>query len=63
MKKKSEVIWPLYRSITRLIDNYTDERFEILCIDDGSRDTTLARLQEVAAIDPRFRIIELSGNF
>ena len=40
---EEEVIWPFYRSITRLIDNYTDERFEILCIDDGSRDNTLAR--------------------
>jgi glycosyltransferase involved in cell wall biosynthesis len=60
---EEEVIGPFYRSITRLIDNYTDERFEILCIDDGSRDNTLARLQEVAAIDPRFRIIELPRNF
>jgi polyisoprenyl-phosphate glycosyltransferase len=60
---EEEVIWPFYRSITRLIDDYTDERFEILCIDDGSRDNTLAHLQEVAAIDPRFRIIELSRNF
>jgi cellulose synthase/poly-beta-1,6-N-acetylglucosamine synthase-like glycosyltransferase len=60
---EQEVVWPFYRLITRLIDNYTEERFEILCVDDGRRDNTLACLQEVAAIDPRFRIIELSRNF
>src|SRR5262245_21231677 len=47
---EEEVVWPFYRSITRLIDNYTEERFEILCVDDGSRDNTLARLRKVAAI-------------
>jgi polyisoprenyl-phosphate glycosyltransferase len=57
------VIWPFYRSITKLIDTYTKERFEVLCVDDGSCDNTLARLQEIAAIDRRFRVIELSRNF
>jgi glycosyltransferase involved in cell wall biosynthesis len=60
---EEEVVGQFYRSITRLIDNYTEARFEIVSVDDGSRDNTLARLQEVAAIDPRFRIIELSRNF
>ena len=60
---EEEVVWQFYQSITTQIETYTEERFEILCVDDGSLDTTLARLQEVAAIDLRFRIIEFSRNF
>ena len=60
---EEEVVWKFYRSITRAIENCAKVRFEFLCVDDGSLDKTLARLQEVAAADPRFRIIELSRNF
>ena len=60
---EEEVVWEFHRSITRQIDNYAEQRFEIICVDDGSCDNTLARLREVAAVDPRFRIIELSRNF
>ncbi|MDR1076994.1 MAG: glycosyltransferase family 2 protein [Xanthomonadaceae bacterium] len=37
--------------------------FEVVCIDDGSSDRTLAGLMRVAERDPRFRIIEFSRNF
>ncbi|MCY3015973.1 MAG: glycosyltransferase family 2 protein [Planctomycetota bacterium] len=37
--------------------------FEILYIDDGSRDGTLSRLEAIAAGDPRATVIELSRNF
>lgn len=37
--------------------------FEIIYIDDGSRDGTLARLEAIAAGDPRACIVELSRNF
>jgi glycosyltransferase involved in cell wall biosynthesis len=40
-----------------------DIEFEIVCVDDGSRDDTLARLVAVAGQDPRFVVIELSRNF
>ena len=60
---EEEVVWDFYRSITGIIGNSPQERFEIICVDDGSHDNTLARLQEIAAVDPRFRIIELSRNF
>jgi glycosyltransferase involved in cell wall biosynthesis len=35
---------------------------EILYVDDGSRDASLARLREIAARDPRVRVIALEGN-
>jgi len=37
--------------------------YEIICIDDGSTDGTLARLLAAAERNPRIRIIELSRNF
>jgi len=36
---------------------------EIVCVDDGSRDGTLAALYARAAADPRLRILVLSRNF
>lgn len=37
--------------------------FEIVCIDDGSKDDTLARLLAASQSDPRIKVIELSRNF
>jgi glycosyltransferase involved in cell wall biosynthesis len=37
--------------------------FEVIYIDDGSRDDTLGRLERIAAQDPRVTVIELSRNF
>lgn len=36
---------------------------EIVCVDDGSRDDTWARMADRAAADPRIRLIGLSRNF
>lgn len=35
---------------------------EFLYVDDGSRDASLARLREIAARDPRVRVVALDGN-
>ncbi|NDC62634.1 MAG: glycosyltransferase [Planctomycetia bacterium] len=37
--------------------------FEIIYVDDGSRDATLERLESIAARDDRVQVIELSRNF
>ena len=37
--------------------------FEIIYVDDGSRDATLERLESIAARDDRAQVIELSRNF
>jgi glycosyltransferase involved in cell wall biosynthesis len=38
-------------------------RFEIVFVNDGSRDNTLARLLDRSAVDRRLRIVNLSRNF
>jgi glycosyltransferase involved in cell wall biosynthesis len=40
-----------------------EEPFEIVCVDDGSEDETLALLREFQRSEPRLRIFELSRNF
>ncbi|MBC8084387.1 MAG: glycosyltransferase family 2 protein [Hymenobacter sp.] len=37
--------------------------FEIICVDDGSRDHTLARLLAARAAEPRLKVLSLSRNF
>ncbi len=39
-----------------------DRSFEVLFVDDGSTDATPRRLEEILAIDPRFRVVTLSQN-
>lgn len=51
----------LQRSVTAL--KVVTEDFEIICVDDGSRDETVARLLEFRETEPRVKILELSRNF
>ena len=37
--------------------------FEVICVDDGSTDSTLAELIELTKKDTRFRVLEFSRNF
>ena len=56
-------IEPLQRALVALFEKMPRYDFEVLCIDDGSTDDSLARLIAVQARDARFRIVELSRNF
>ena len=39
------------------------QSFELIAVDDGSRDQTAARLREIEADDPRVRVFEFTRNF
>jgi len=41
----------------------TGETFEVVCVNDGSNDSTLGRLIEIYSQEPRIRILDLSRNF
>ena len=58
-----EAVLPLLiRRIKALLDQL-DGPSEAIFVDDGSRDTSAIYLREMAATDPRLRLIELSRNF
>jgi len=52
-----------YQTLTHSLDNLTDFDFEIICIDDGSKDETLSHLIDSSKKDPRIIVLELSRNF
>ena len=52
-----------FQAISRLMESRDDVRFEVVCVDDGSRDDTLERLCTLKDRDHRFRVAELSRNF
>ena len=58
-----EAVLPLLiRRIKALLDQL-DGLAEAIFVDDGSSDTSAIYLREMATIDPRLRLIELSRNF
>jgi len=52
-----------YQAIAAVTSRLPAIDFEIVCVDDGSRDDTLARLVDLVQRDSRVRVIELSRNF
>ena len=59
---EEEVIEATHRRLVEVLPS-TGMDFEIVYVDDGSRDRTLARLEAIAASDPRAEVLELSRNF
>ena len=57
------VVPELLRRVGAVLDGIPGGPHEIVIVDDGSRDRTLAMLQEAAATDPRLVVIALSRNF
>ena len=52
-----------YAELCHVLRAVEGHAFEIVCVDDGSSDGTLARLLELVERDPRVRVLELSRNF
>ncbi len=52
-----------YQAICSIFNQILGFDFEVVCVDDGSRDDTLKKLIELVDRDPRFHVIELSRNF
>src|SRR5207247_189471 len=55
-------VGPLHRELRRAARR-TRRTYELIFVDDGSRDDTLARLHALRAADPQLRVVELDGNF
>jgi len=52
-----------YQVIAQTMDQLADFDFEIICVDDGSRDKTLEQLIEISKTDSRLTVLEFSRNF
>ena len=52
----------LYQRVTTCAAGW-DEDYEIILVDDGSTDDTLAVAEALATADPRFKVLALSRNF
>ena len=59
-----EASLPFYKEeILKVMQQMPSEEFELLFINDGSKDTTLHLLKQYAAEDDRFKYISFSRNF
>ncbi|MGI8577747.1 MAG: glycosyltransferase family 2 protein [Nocardioidaceae bacterium] len=56
------VLARLHEELSVELGALTDD-FEVLLVDDGSKDNTLSMLQAISKQDPRFRYLALSRNF
>ncbi len=55
-------IEPLYEALTNALSEL-DRSYEIVVVDDGSRDETYARLARLAATDDRLKLVKLRRNY
>lgn len=60
---ESEVLGETHNRLVSALGRLTDLEFEIIYVDDGSRDGTAGVMRDIQAIDPRVRTIRLSRNF
>ena len=59
-----EASLPFYKEeILKVMQQMSSEEFELLFINDGSKDTTLLLLKQYAAEDDRFKYVSFSRNF
>jgi glycosyltransferase involved in cell wall biosynthesis len=66
VKDEEEAIGPFLirvRAVLDKLDDSASNAYEILFVDDGSNDSTLAKIREAHVADPRIRAISLSRNF
>nr|WP_290666674.1 glycosyltransferase family 2 protein [Ardenticatena sp.] len=58
-----EVVIPeLYRRLTQVLEQI-GEPFEVICVNDGSRDNSLALLHEIHRRDTRWKVLSFARNF
>jgi len=53
---------PLFDELTRAL-RHTGKTYELILVDDGSRDQTFSRLVAVQSSEPRVRVIRFTRNF
>jgi len=59
---EEQVIPELYKRVVATMES-TGQTWELVCVNDGSRDRSLALLLELNAKDPRVKVVDFSKNF
>ena len=60
---EGEGVKHFYQVMAQTMEKLPDFDFEIVCVDDGSRDNTLEQLIAMSKPDPRVSVLEFSRNF
>ncbi len=60
---EQEVLHMLYERLKNIMDNLSSYRFEVLLVNDGSKDNTLTVMKELRSMDNRICYLNLSRNF
>ena len=60
---EQEVLPILKERLNKLMEEITNYRFEVLFVNDGSKDNTLNILKEFRSEDKRYNYVSLSRNF
>src|SRR3954449_12770346 len=60
MKDEEETVEPFLARVRAALEGVT---FEVILVDDGSKDGTVAAMEAAAAEDPRVKIVSLARNF
>lgn len=60
---EEEALPPLYERIKKLMDTMEKYEFEILFVNDGSKDSTLQKIKELRQEDERINYVDFSRNF
>ena len=63
MYYEEEVAEECYKRMTSVLQNIENYDYEIICINDGSRDKTLYILENLAIRDKRLKVLSFSRNF
>jgi glycosyltransferase involved in cell wall biosynthesis len=63
MYYEEEVAEECYKRMTSVLQNIENYDYEIICINDGSRDKTLSILENFAIRDKKLKILSFSRNF
>ena len=63
MYYEEEVAQECYNKMTKVLENIKDYDYEIICVNDGSKDKTLSILEKIAEDDKRVKVISFSRNF
>ncbi len=60
---EEDVARKCYEKMTNVLTNISNYDYEIICIDDGSKDRTLDILRSIAIEDSKLKVISFSRNF